>query len=528
MTAIELQDFIFSEKLTRRKLLDYNPKADKNYRVQIFRNHSFELVEHTISAYLDFANIGVEFIYSAYDDSLSFLELEPEVDAVIIWIDANRYNIDDFQAFLIKRLEYLRQSYKKEVLLVPFGEECSIASNLATVFSLKGIQEKLGDKFTDERVASVTGTSLSNHAMLLISQDLGLKYLPALLKPSLKAVVVDLDNTMYHGVLGEDGIANLIITKEHIELHKALKKLADQGIFVCISSKNELEDVEQLFVKRSDFAIKRSDFTKICVSWKPKAEAIADIAQYLNIGIDSIVMMDDNIGELNAMCMSYPQLHIIHAKEDAGISLNVLNNYPGLFLLNSGKEANLRKDDVIANEKRRSIQAQITNKEDYIKSLKIKLIYDLHNEGKLKRIAELANKTNQFIFNYKRYTLQQLELMEESEDYAIVSVSLEDCLSDSGLIAACVGKKEKDVTVVEEVFMSCRALGRGIDDIIVMGAISLLAQKLGTDKIKVLFRDGERNRPAKEYLNQYLHDYTNQGKTFAFEFPEDLLSITIN
>lgn len=527
MNKIELQNFIFSSNATRRKLLEYESELSKKYNVQVFRNHSFELVEHTISAYLDYAGIGVNFEYSGYDDSFSFSEVDISADAIIVWVDAKRYNTDNFSGFLKGRLEQLRAMYSKSILLVPYGCDYKSEDNSIVVFSLDDIKNELGDKFTDERVASVTGTSLSNVAMLKISKELGLRYIPAILKPSLKAVVVDFDNTLYKGVLGEDGIDGLEITEGHKKLQQHLKELSKKGIFLCAASKNEAEDVEKLLEKRSDFELKREDFTKMCVFWQPKAESIKEISEYLNIGIDSILMIDDNIGEVNALAFAYPELKLIHAKDDANETCKVLDNYPGLLLLNTTAESSIRKDDVIANEKRRLLKSSVENKEDYIRSLQIKLTYDFDNKEKLKRISELANKTNQFIFNYKRYSQQEIENIYESDDYMIVSISLQDCLSDSGLIAVCVGKKTDDYISLEECFMSCRALGRGIDDVIIMGAIKLLTERLGVQKVKVLFKEGERNTPAKNYIDSYLREYVDDIKEFKYDFPKDLITIDI-
>ena len=265
----------------------------------------------------------------------------------------------------------------------------------------------------------------------------------------------------------------------------------------------------------------------MCVSWQAKSDSIKEISEYLNIGIDSILMIDDNIGEVNALAFAYPELKLIHAKDDANETCEVLDNYPGLLLLNTTAESSIRKDDVIANEKRRLLKSSVENKEDYIRSLQIKLTYDFDNKEKLKRISELANKTNQFIFNYKRYSQQEIENIYASDDYMIVSISLQDCLSDSGLIAVCVGKKTDDYISLEECFMSCRALGRGIDDVIIMGAIKLLTERLGVQKVKVLFKEGERNTPAKNYIDSYLSEYVDDIKEFKYDFPKDLITIDI-
>ena len=100
MKMVELQDFLFSQKPNRRQLLAYESELEKSHAIQVFRNHSFELVEHTIDAFLDYAGLGIRFSYSGYDDSFSFSELDKKADAIIIWVDAKRYNaVDTFSEF---------------------------------------------------------------------------------------------------------------------------------------------------------------------------------------------------------------------------------------------------------------------------------------------------------------------------------------------------------------------------------------------------------------------------------------------
>ena len=363
--------------------------------------------------------------------------------------------------------------------------------------------------------------------MLHVSKVLGLRYLPALLRPALKGLVVDFDNTLYQGVLGEDGIQGVTLTPGHLALQQELKRLAGQGFFLCAASKNELEDVCNLLDQRKDFPLKRGDFTKLCVSWKPKAESMTEIANYLNIHTDSLVFIDDNIGELTAVQMQHPQIRLIHAKEDADITLEVLKSYPGLLKLRSSADDAKRSADVRSNEERSQLR-QTMSHEDYIKSLELKLTYSLNDRERIGRVAELANKTNQFIFNYQRYSEAQVQQLMSSEDTAILTLSLSDRLSDSGLVGVFAGRKEGDHLELEECFVSCRALGRGIDEIMVSGAISVLLKHFGIDRLHVQFQTGPRNKPAETFVNEHLHNYLAAPAAFAYELPKDLLTITIS
>jgi len=523
---LELQKRIFEYEPARRDLLGYTPTSPKKYRVQVFRNHSFELVEHTIGLFLDYAGLGIEFLYSSYDDSFSFLGLEPGVDLVLLWIDTTRYS-GDIPQFLNERLFQLRQNYTKPVLIVPFGTDVSLAQAGVTVVNLSALESELGAAFTDRRAIAVAGTPLSGKAMLAISRLLGLQYFPALLRPALKAVVVDLDHTLYQGVIGEDGVQGVILTEGHKRLQTRLKQLAACGFFLCAASKNNPEDVEELFCARTDFPLKKEDFTKIIASWDSKADSIQKILQFLNINADSAVFMDDNTGELMTVQAAFPEIKLIHAGESGDATCAVLNEFPGLLKLAGSEDDEKRRTDVQANEARHALRKKLSP-EEYIRSLNIHLKFSVDNASQVKRISELANKTNQFIFNYRRYTEAEIETRMQLEEYAVVAVSLSDRLSDSGLIGICVGRSLKDYVEIEECLISCRALGRGIESVIVLGAINQLVRRFGKAKVKVLFQRGARNTPAQQFIEEYLSNYLREPGKFSFDLPENLLTVETN
>lgn len=524
--AFVLQNFLFEHEPSRRELLSY--RSDKSFsesHVQVFRNHSFELIEHTIGAYLEYSGLNINFSYSGYDDSLSFRELDVDSDLLIIWLDATRYKGISIQDFLKQRVEELKKRYTKPILLIPFGTDIDIQMTGVLIWNLSEIQSELGDKFEDRRSQAITGTALSGKALGIIARKMGLRYLPALLKPAIKGIVVDFDNTLYSGVLGENGIDGVVLTPGHKALQSELKTLAEKGFFLCGASKNEMSDVLELLEQRKDFPLKKEDFTKLCVSWNPKAKSIEEIANYLNINSDSLIFIDDNIGELTSVKMAHPQIKLICAKENAEITCRVLSEYPGLMQFNSNAILN-RKADVQANEQRKELQASMSQ-EEYIRSLEIHLKFEHDNCSQIARIAELANKTNQFIFNYKRYSQSDVELRISNEEYSVVSVSLSDKLSDSGLVGVCVGKKQADYVEIEECFISCRALGRGIDDMIVLGAIWQVANQLGMKKVKVSFQKGQRNTPAEQFIKDCLIEHIAEPKEFSYEMPQNLVCVDI-
>ncbi len=525
MLNIDLQNFIYGSP-SRLDLIDYK-KTNEGIpkKISIYRNHSFELVEHTISPYLDFAGFNVEFVYSDYDDSLSFFNLDTESDLLILWLDISRYNSNNVSEFIQSRIDQLFKIYKKPVLLALLGEH-EIKTDF-TIFPLNEIAAQYGEKFYDEKREPFTGTRISSKGMLEISKELGLNYIPSLLKTPLKAVVVDLDNTLYCGVLGEDGIYNIKIDEGHLRLQKTLLELKKQGFLLAIASKNEEIDVKRLFKENKNFAIKYDDFSKICINWDNKSSSIKKIANFFNIGYDSILFIDDNPGELAEVESVLPNVKKLLANENGNTTTEILRNYPGIKHYNTQFEDSIRDYDIRANEKRRELQAQMTQ-DEYIKSLHMHLTYQVNDKNSIQRISELSNKTNQFIFSYKRYSITQIRELMNSENSAIVSASLKDDLSDSGIIGVFVGKRQGEYLLLDECFVSCRALGRGIDEILIKQGIQVLTDTLGVKKIQVTFIDGERNMPARKFANRFLSEYISSANDWKFTKKQNLIQITVN
>lgn len=523
---IELQRLLFEEDVSRNTLRSFVSEIEKKYTISVYRNHSFELIESTIHPYLEYANIGTSFVYSDYDDSLSFFNLDLSSDLLILWLDITRYKTDNPEKFIAERLEKLQQIYKGTILFAPFGKEISFKSERVVTYNFDQIQKKLANKFLDERMESFSGTKISISACLEISKDLGLNYIPALLRPLIKAVVVDLDNTLYQGVLGEDGIDGVVLTDGHKHLQKTIKSLSEKGFFVCIASKNDESDVINLFKKRTDFVLTLDDFTKICASWNSKADSISEIAKFLNIDSSSLLFVDDNLGEIVSVLERHPHISVLLANKDGNITDNVLKNMPGLLKLHVKKEDSLRKNDVQANEQRQELLNKYS-KEEYIKQLGMELTYQVDKVDNIKRVSELAGKTNQFIFSYQRYSAAQVEELMNDANSHVIAISLKDNLSDSGIIGSVILKKTGHSAILDECFVSCRALGRGIDEVIVLGAISTAMKSLGVNNLQISFKQGERNLPAQNFVEEYLLKNQSEAAPFVYSLPENLLKINI-
>ena len=501
---------IFNEELNRLKLLSI--KTDENNRkikIAVHRNHSFEMVATVLNAFLDFSHITAEFLYSDYDDSLNFTEIAKDADLNIIWLDLKRYNNINIKTWLKERIIYLKNFSNSKILVYTTGEENLSDVKIPDVLiaDSNNIQAFLKENYLDIAKEKYSGTRYSNKTCLYIARELGLIYIPSLLCPHLKAIILDLDNTLYNGVLGEDGIDGI---KPYYELLSYLKTLKEKGFFLAVVSKNEYKDVENLFKTRNDLKLKLEDFSDIQANWNSKSENILNVAKNLNIGLDSMVFVDDNIGELEAIHLTLPQIKTIAATSETK-TLNTLKFYPGLYKTEVTKEDKIRTKDIQANREREELMNNLSE-EEYFKNLNICLTYFINQKAHLKRVVELLNKTNQFIFNYARFNETQINSIYNDPNSCIITVSMKDKLSDSGIIGIIVAHKENELAVIDELTISCRALGRNIENLLINKLFECVNATLLTKKLCLKYQKGERNMPALKWLSSYINRSITEPK----------------
>lgn len=490
-----LTEKLYCDNLRRLELLKI-VRGTEAIKIAIYRNHSFEMISNVLNAFLSETKLQASFLYSDYDDSLNFQF--KEADLQLIWIDTNRYKLRNLVSFLKERAGVLRLQTKSPILIAYTGDTKLEIDNLTTDCFALYVPEYInvfGDGAYDLLKEPFSGTRLSSKSCLEIARVLGMKYLPALLQTPLKAIVVDLDNTLYKGVLGEDGVDNLV---PNFELQQQLKELKNKGFFLCIASKNEEDDAKKMFNQRADFILKWEDFTTYQINWNSKAENIIKISQALNIGFDSILFIDDNPAEIQNV--ERLGIKTILAKDNIS---QIIKYYPGLLKLKTSDEDAVRSRDIQANEQRLQMLKSLTT-EEYFKKLGIRLEYGINIEEQLPRVAELLNKTNQFILSYVRYNETQVKEFISNPNSLLITIKMSDNLSDSGIIAICLVTKENNNLFVNELTVSCRALGRNLEHIMLPYMFKIAYESLGcTGFVNIAYKKGERNAPALKWLCEY-------------------------
>ena len=502
---------LFKESPTRRELAELRPSwSCREVRVRVHRNHSFEHAASAAEAWAAFGGFKLMWSEAPYDDSLSMQLSDQQADLDLIWYDIETIQSRpglDVLSWLRSRAQALRGVSALPILMVIIGLDKGAEQALRdSLGNLPGVRlapaaealTGLADPF-DRRLQKFSGSRLSQSANLLLAKHVACRWLPAVLAPRIKAVIVDLDQTLYAGVVGEDGDA-VRLTPAHASLQSALLKLKESGVFVGVVSRNSPEDVEALFSKRKDFPLKLADFSAIEIGWGSKAESILRACQKLKISPDAVLFIDDNPGEIIEVAERLPDTRLLHASQDKELTVRALEFYPGLWSWGVSSADVLRIADLEADAARRSIQIGVQDKAAYLRELSPQLEVRLRPASLSGRLHELSQKTNQFNLNLGRLDEVKVHDYLSQPGQFAVAVGLSDRLTDSGVVAAMFGRIVDDEVFVEEWVISCRALGRELEDAMAASALAAV-----TKQAKVAwfhYRTGPRNAPGREWLSR--------------------------
>lgn len=319
----------------------------------------------------------------------------------------------------------------------------------------------------DERMAMFADFGFHDSLLCKFSIEIT-KILNVKLSGLKKCIVLDLDNTLWGGVVGEDGVEKIILGGyyegiAYKKFQQVIKQLNSQGILLAINSKNDISNVTEVFQKHPDMILKLTDFSSIRANWSPKNKNIEEISQELNIGTDSFVFVDDSEAECEIIKKYHPEVTVIHLSKDPFLYINELldNGYFNKFKLTA--EDHLRTERYHSEKSRKLLRAEFNNIEEYLNELNIKLRIFTPTIFELERIAQLSMRTNQFNLTSRRYTAKELELLSTKNEWLIIGVESEDKFGSNGIIAAAITELEHNILFIRNLLLSCRVFSRGIE-----------------------------------------------------------------
>ena len=366
----------------------------------------------------------------------------------------------------------VRSSFTYQVRKLNY-ELMNLSQQYANLFicDIVGLQNKLGrDMMFAANVYVSTEMVLSIDALPYVASRV-MDIICAIKGQFKKCLILDLDNTVWGGVIGDDGIEGiqlghgLGIGKAFTEFQMWVKKLKQRGIIICVASKNNEDTAKEPFEKHPDMVLKLDDIAVFQANWETKVDNIRTIQRILNIGFDSMVFLDDNPFERNIVRENIPGITVPELPEDPGDYLEYLYS---LNLFETASYSNADKDrtkQYQVEAKRVSLQKTFANEADFLKSLNMVSVVSGFNKFNTPRVAQLSQRSNQFNLRTIRYTEADITAMAENPDVIDLSFTLEDKFGDNGLIAVIIMKKQDEESLfVDTWFMSCRVLKRGMEN----------------------------------------------------------------
>jgi len=400
--------------------------------------------------------------------------------------------LDISYSFYLKELKKIDE---KNRLLESFLEISDV--NIINIFKLT--QEYGIKNLINKKNLYLFQTPFTKEGFKLVAKEIDEKIKLFFTKRK-KVIVIDADNTLWGGIVGEDGVEGIKCDENYPgilykKFQKQLKQLSLSGIVLSMVSKNNFEDVKEVFDKKN-MPLKWDDFLVKKINWIPKSKNIQEIAKEINVGIDSLLFIDDNEFEIEEV-------------KRVGVEAILVNENNILEILNRVdlKAINLTKEDLEkvnqykAEQKRGEILKEVKSIDDFIKSLNIKINYWINNKNQLKRITQLINKTNQFNLTTKRYSESEIEKMMQNDK--VFSFQVEDKFGDMGIVSVVIVKNNE----IDTFLMSCRVLGRKIEDKImkiVLDNVSL--------PIKARYIKTKKNLQVENFYEKYGFKIISQNK----------------
>ena len=388
-----------------------------------------------------------------------------------LYYNYNNTKFSKIEIFVKELNTYIEQKKTSNVSII----------NIDKIFALVGFNQSIDYRFYHSSKAPYTFAFLKNYVSVIE---------PIILRNSgklKKAIIFDCDNTLWKGVIGEDGMDGIDMSpttnlgKFYHLVQRIAVFLSKRGVIIGICSKNNENDVLEVFRNHRDIFLKEEHIVIKKVNWDDKASNIREIASDLNIGLDSMIFVDDSNFEINLINEKVPEILTIQVPI-------TLSDYPDILLRNVYTYFNLvlNSDDARKTEmykqqfEREKNKISFSSIEDYLASLEIELTVVKNDKSYIPRIAQLTQKTNQFNLTTHRYTESQLEYFTSDNKHFVYAMFVKDKFGDNGLTGVCIVKEDENNSknvILDSFMMSCRIIGRNIEFVFIGYIIKELANK---------------------------------------------------
>jgi FkbH-like protein len=338
----------------------------------------------------------------------------------------------------------------------------------AFVWDYAGLVRSRGSgSWTDPRMWSLARAAIAQEHQPACAAHL-MRTIASTMRPSSKCLVLDLDNTLWGGVLGDDGPGGIQLGDDHPgsaykQLQRVALSLMDRGILLAVSSKNNPDIVEQTLRTHPEMVLRWDDFACVKANWRSKSENLREIAAELNIGVDALVLFDDNPVERAEVRAALPMVGIVEVPTEPTAYAAALHNceffdQPTLQAEDRERAAMYRRE-----RERRELEAQATSPTEFLETLQMEAEVGRADDQTLGRIAQLIGKTNQFNLTTRRHSQADVAAMASDPEHIVAWLRLRDRFGDQGLVVVGVVKKAGTTAEIDTFLMSCRVMNRRVE-----------------------------------------------------------------
>jgi len=339
-----------------------------------------------------------------------------------------------------------------------------------------------------------------------------------------KAVVVDLDNTLWGGVIGEDGVAGIQLGSEYPgaayqEVQRALLDVHGRGILLAVCSKNNEAEAMEALERHPGMLLRPRHFAALRINWEEKARNLLEIAAELNISADALAFVDDNPVERRKVRMQLPEVRVVELPQNPMDYAQALRDCPLFERLTLSAE-DLQRGQYYADERqRRRLEQRISSLEEFYQSLEQEVEIAPMTALTLGRAAQLTQKTNQFNLTTRRYSEQEMAAISRSPCYRVYVLRVKDRFADNGLVGVAILQCGGQAWEIDTFLMSCRVFGRTVETAFLSG-LTEQARQAGACTLEGWFIPTAKNAPSKDFYPRHhfqLVETTDKGSRWALD-----------
>lgn len=389
------------------------------------------------------------------------------------------------------------------------------ARNLSGKYSLRKVFDEARDKmghipFSQEFFAAL-GTELARRIY-------------AKQHTPFKVIVLDCDNTLWSGVCGEDGHLGVKITEPFKKFQQEMLSHKEKGFLLCLCSKNNEEDVWKVFDEHPDMQIKQQDIAASRINWERKSQNIIELAEELQLGLDSFIFIDDNLAECEEVKMSCPDVLTIHFPDDAAKVTDFFGHHWAFDVYQVTSEDKKRTLMYQQNRERKKLRTQLANFDDFLAELNVEIDIQPLSDRDIERGSQITHRTNQFNATTLRYSEKDISSFINGDRHCIVRVCVKDKFGDYGFVGMMIYAidREQDLLNCETFLMSCRVLGKRVEHTMVR-YLADQARRQDIKEVRLNFCRSSRNKPVENFfasLNSPFVALNDQESKIEFDAAE--------